>query len=314
LIPVLAREVPPDAERDRKLLESYRAAGGGRLLPYLEGRVLQRAGKPEEAAAKFTEALALDGAAHEPALRHAECLRAAGSPADAEEALRRTLAGPRGARSEPWDLWLAISFLDLKRSPAEMLARLPRREGPLDGGYAEDVRWLLETLEARVPVRIDCGAVEERPGKGGEIWSRDRFFRSGCRFGEEMWGLVPASRIPPYPGEISGTEDDFVHQTERSFSTDEIPPAGYRIPIPPGRYAVTLHFAELYYTKRRSRYFDILLEGRRVLASYEPLAVGYTTADSRSFEVEVSDGALEIEFLPKAQFPKLSAIEVAGKE
>ena len=309
LIPVLAREVPPEAEKDRKLLEAFRAAGGGRLLPYLEGRVLQRAGKPGEAAARFTEALALDEAAHEPALRLAECLRAAGRPGNAEESLRRMLAGPRGARSEPWDLWLAISFLDLKRSPAEMLARLPGR-----GGYADDVRWLLETLEARVPVRIDCGAVEDRKGKGSKIWGRDRFFRSGCRFGEEMWNLVPASRLPPYPGEISGTEDDFIHQTERWFPTDENPPAGYEIPIPPGRYAVTLHFAELFYTKRGSRYFDILIEGRKVLGCYEPLAAGYTTADTRSFEVEVNDGALEIEFQAKAQFPKVSAIEIAAKE
>ncbi len=59
-----------------------------------------------------------------------------------------------------------------------------------------------------------------------------------------------------------------------------------------------------------SRRFDVSIEGRTVLEDYEPLAAGFAVAQRKSFDVEVSDGFLEIDFFPRVGWPAVSAIEV----
>ena len=86
--------------------------------------------------------------------------------------------------------------------------------------------------------------------------------------------------------------------------------SGYAIPLPPATYRVTLHFAEIFATRPGTRIFHVSLEGTRQLDWYEPLTAGFATADRKELTVEVTDGVLDIVFLPEAEFPKVSAIEV----
>jgi hypothetical protein len=87
---------------------------------------------------------------------------------------------------------------------------------------------------------------------------------------------------------------------------------GYRIPLPVGRYRVTLHNSETYFQEgREQRVFDVIIEGETVLESHEPLAHGWATAYEDGFDVDVSDGLLDMEFVRRRiQNPQICAIEI----
>jgi hypothetical protein len=113
----------------------------------------------------------------------------------------------------------------------------------------------------------------------------------------------------PWSGDILGTDADPIYQTERYFPARDAHRAFYRIPLPRGRYRVTLGFAEGYYRTRGKRRFDVLIEGE-VLTNYEPLQSGFATRDVRTFEIRVDDGALDIRFVHRVDHPMISAIEI----
>jgi eukaryotic-like serine/threonine-protein kinase len=311
-------DAPPDpvpAIREALATSAGPIPGAARLA-YFEGRFLARDGKRGEAAGRFAEVLTAEPRFPEPYVRRAESLRAAGDPAGAEKDLRAVL-GRRGLRyAELWNLWLAISFVDLKRSPPEALATLPgiasgfvapaRAPIRIPSRYGEDVRWLLERLARVETVRINCGG-DDNVGTNGASWGRDRFFTvGGSRF---RFGAVRVATP------IEGTEDDAIYQTERWFSPHRGGSAGYRIPLPPGEYRVTLHFAEIYWPARDRasgfrRSFDVRIEGKTVLEDYSPLEKGFAVADARPFTIAVSDGILDIEFVHRVENPKVSGIEI----
>ncbi len=65
------------------------------------------------------------------------------------------------------------------------------------------------------------------------------------------------------------------------------------------------------------RVFDILLEGTSVLDEYDPIpAVGWGTADTKTFPITVEDGHLEIGLRdgPGAADPQIAAIEIKRAE
>ena len=109
-------------------------------------------------------------------------------------------------------------------------------------------------------------------------------------------------------GPIAATGEPALYQTVRSFPLRE--PAGYTIPVPPGRYRVTLHFAEVWHRESGRRRFDVRLEGVVGLKDYQPFAAGFATADQRTLEATVTDGFLDIDFIRKVDDPLVSAIEV----
>ncbi|MBI4601196.1 MAG: PQQ-binding-like beta-propeller repeat protein [Planctomycetes bacterium] len=294
---------PPDPEQDRKVLERLRAPGGGEEAEgaalYLEGSLLQREGRHREAAEKLEKALA---ASRDPeiAARLSESLRKTGEAASAEGVLRKALEEGNLKPGHVWLLW-AVSVIDLKRSPEEFLASLG---GAVQDSLPEplaDLRWLLERLEKKAPVRINCGG-GEFAGQDGAAWGRDRFFTGGS---EAIW----------FAGEVAGTEDDLLYHSERYFPPEEASSAAYRIPLLPGRYRLTLHFAEVYFQEPGMRRFDVRVEGAKFLDDYDPRErVGFAAADRQSHDVDVTDGVLDIEFVPRVENPKVSAIEVRPVE
>jgi hypothetical protein len=83
--------------------------------------------------------------------------------------------------------------------------------------------------------------------------------------------------------------------------------------VPVGTYVVQLKFAEIYGWKVGQRIFDVHIEGRTVLASFDLIATaGRFTAYDRTFTVEVTDGTLDITFAATTESPKINAIRVIG--
>jgi hypothetical protein len=168
--------------------------------------------------------------------------------------------------------------------------------------YQDEVRWLLERLDHREPIRIRCGG-ERYVDSQEQPWERDRFFSGGLCSGPVTGGWLTS--------DIDGTLDAPLYAAERFFYPAAAGLPGYRIPVPPGGYRVTLHFAEIFTSEIGRRVFDVHIEGKTVIADYDLVrAVGFARPDAQRFEVEVADGLLDIEFAHKHENPKISAIEI----
>lgn len=111
---------------------------------------------------------------------------------------------------------------------------------------------------------------------------------------------------------LQNSQDAALYMRHRYFGEvrvgSQLP--GYRIPVLPGAYKVTLHFAEVYH-RGGGRKFNVLLEGKRVLEGYDAFSVGFFTVDQRSFDVDVAGAFLTIEFERISGNPMVSGIEVA---
>ncbi len=115
---------------------------------------------------------------------------------------------------------------------------------------------------------------------------------------------------------IAGTTDDVLFQTERYGKT-----FGYDLPVADGEYRVNLLFSENWWgvagrgtpsATNGNRVFSANLEGGTVeLASFDiRQAAGSLTAVTRSYDVTVTDGKIDLDFTTVADNAKISAIEV----
>jgi hypothetical protein len=82
------------------------------------------------------------------------------------------------------------------------------------------------------------------------------------------------------------------------------------VPVVPGRYQVGLHFATLQAVRPGARLFTVLLEGNTALDAYEPPSSHSSDADIKTFEVDVADGFLDLDFLAERGDPRISGIEI----
>lgn len=310
LRPVLSGIMRLKPERGRKLLEDFRripsGEDGGRKLRYLAGRLLELEAKPEEASECFERLAAIESERPEPILRLIECRRSLGDHVAAAEKLREWLGRSAATRRELWDLWTEISFLDLNRTPEDLLLAIPEA----GAGPDADLRWLLERLAAGEPILIHCGGQGFEDSRGVE-WGEDRFFTSGHRFREIIGGKRVQDPVP-FEGNIGGTEDDALYRSHRWFSSSGGERAHYLIPLPPGTYRVRLHFAEVLFRAAGKRVFDVVLEGRNILKDLDLFHdTGFATAKAQDCgAIEVKDGFLDIGFVPKVSNPLISGIEI----
>ncbi len=277
-----------------------------RLL-YLKARLAEKGGDLQDAL-EILGRIQAKAAAPEVTLRLARLHCDAGNPRRAEEALRSALVASPGRDRRLWDAWLGVSSGNLARSPAEVLAALPTLSGSADAvprkeDYGNDVRWLLERLVAGEPIRINCGGADYQDPRD-RLFGRDRFSLGG-------------TAGKPWAMDIAGTDMDPIYQSERVFDP-WLPPAvaAYAIPLPPGRYRVRLHFAEVWCAVPGSRRFDVSIQGVKVV---EDLAiareVGFATALVKEREATVERGGLSIHFQPvNATAAKISAIEIERQE
>lgn len=149
--------------------------------------------------------------------------------------------------------------------------------------------------------RINAGGTLFVSNDGRE-WSPDQAYVEGS------WGYVEG-RTYLTNDAISNTVDDLLYQTERYQMN------AYRFTVPgDGVYHVMLHFAEIFYNVAGQRLFNVSIEQQNVLTDFDIFSqVGHDFAVSYDFEVEVTDGVLDIEFERNLDSPKVSAIEVKSE-
>lgn len=113
-------------------------------------------------------------------------------------------------------------------------------------------------------------------------------------------------------GGVKLTVDDAVYGT--ALWNDRL---NYNIPLQSGLYRVTVQLMENYFNGDPNpggigaRVFDVSAEGDQVLQDIDIFAsVGFETAYDESFEIEVSDGTLNLEFVASASNVLLAGIIV----
>lgn len=161
---------------------------------------------------------------------------------------------------------------------------------------------ILGTHRSLYEVRVNAGdgAYGDTQGK---IWQADREYEAGA------WGYTErgASGVYTITTGVQGTADSTLYQSER-FNM-----AGYYFDVPTGYYQVTLKFAEIYAQRAGQRIFSVNIEGSTVLPDLDIYSqVGSMRALDYTFSLPISDGQLNIDFLPKRpnDAPKVNAIEV----
>jgi hypothetical protein len=135
----------------------------------------------------------------------------------------------------------------------------------------------------------------------GRVWEPDRYARGG--------------QLIPRTNPVAGAEDPEVFRSERFGNVR------YVIPVPPGRYAVTLHFAEAWFGPNTSagggvgsRVFDILCNGVALRRGFDVFkeargggrAVTWT-AHGLSPDAQ---GKLDIALTPVRHYACINAVEV----
>ncbi len=326
LYPELSCDLFCHEGEDRRLVAAFRTVAKGSDAParlaYAEGKVLQRAGRHEASLAQFENAASLDRSRPEPWVRIAESLVELNRPAEGESRLRAVLGTTIADDANLWDLWWRLSVVDLKRSAAEVRDAFPVKGSGgagMEMGRGEDLRWVLEQLVAGGPVRINAGGGEERCA-GGEVWGRDRFYVGGTLASSDQSERATVRLLGPTGGEVA----EAIHRNERSFANGTLRLPGYRIPVPPGRYRVTLHCVGHPTDPQQQQAFAVLLEGKTVLERFEPggwqrsvarllpaSASRFATVEKKRIEVAVRDGFLDVELALYTSTAALAAIEVA---
>ena len=136
-------------------------------------------------------------------------------------------------------------------------------------------------------------------------------------FGKEIQAAEPrlsegreGGNIAKFPNSpIAETENDPLYQT---VIWDV---KAYRLKVANGAYAVTLKFCEPHYNESGKRVFGVKLQNKTVIDRLDIFAeVGKNRALDYTFEdAKVTDGLLNIEFLPQVEFPCIAAIAVEGE-
>jgi subtilisin family serine protease len=160
-----------------------------------------------------------------------------------------------------------------------------------------------------IPVELVVPAYQQGVNAGGgsyveadgDLYGVDRAWSAGG------FGWLGSSSSRATRSAIAGTTDDPLYQDLRTAMT------GYRFDVADGRYRVDLAFAEIVAKKAGARVFSVTIEGTTVIADFDVFAAsgGRNKALDRSFEVDVSDGHLDIGFTPqRGDAPIINAILV----
>lgn len=171
------------------------------------------------------------------------------------------------------------------------------------GGSASDDFLLTvgESGEGSVVLRINSGGPDYVPSDG-PVYAADHSFSGGK--------VYTNNNI----ADIAGTIDDVIYRSERYGSIN------YNIAVDPGTYIITLHFAEIYFGATGGgvgavgkRVFNVIGEGMALLTNFDIYAeAGAMRAVKKSFQLNVSDGVLNISLAKIVDNPKISAIEIAS--
>jgi hypothetical protein len=85
----------------------------------------------------------------------------------------------------------------------------------------------------------------------------------------------------------------------------------YRIPLPHGAYRLRVHFAETEFRQSSQRFFEVVVEGKRLFGD-EDFSARFATACSLRTPVDVADGYLDVGFLHVLADPEIAALEIVA--
>jgi len=153
-------------------------------------------------------------------------------------------------------------------------------------------------------VRIKAGDISGYVSKAGQRFGSDAYFSGGVPGGINAPDTPASGRIA-VAADDAGIYDSF---REGEFS--------YRVPVPSGRYRVTLKFQEPTAEAAGVREFDVQVNGKVVLRRFDIFAAagGKLKAVDRSFDTTSRDGAILIEFRPLKGDALVSALSIASVE
>ena len=147
----------------------------------------------------------------------------------------------------------------------------------------------------RPTVRINAGVTAPWTDSRGNVWLPDQGFFEG-------------ETVDRGPISIAGTSDPDLYRTER-FNM-----IAFSYPVPNGKYTVKLHFAETFegIVGPGERIFSVKVEGQHEIKDLDlwAKAGGSNRAYVETAEVKVTDGKLDITFMPKIENPEINGIEI----
>jgi hypothetical protein len=151
-------------------------------------------------------------------------------------------------------------------------------------------------------LRIHCGSEKAWIDPRGNVWQADRTFEEG------KWGAVDGEMVDRGNIQIDGTDMEPIYRTEHYGMS------AYKICCPPGKYNVTLHFAETYdqITAAGERVFAIAINGKEVVSDMDPVKMAGKPCKAvvKPFETEAPEGMLVIAFTEKEESPEINGIEI----
>jgi hypothetical protein len=144
------------------------------------------------------------------------------------------------------------------------------------------------------PIRVNSGGPAYTDPQSN-VWSADTGFTGGT--------------TATVTNSITNTTTPALYQSERYGAMS------YNFTVPNGTYAVTLKFAEIYYTTASQRIFNVSINGSTVLSNFDIFsqAGGAFKALDKTFTVTSSSGNITIQFIAgSADVPKISAIQIVS--
>jgi hypothetical protein len=155
----------------------------------------------------------------------------------------------------------------------------------------------LELKAAPPAIRINCGDMGPFKDAHGNVWTADHG-ASG--------GMVNSAKKP-----IAGASPDMLPLYQSSRYCYPSQSFHYTFPVPNGRYAVTLKFADYSWDTPGHYSFDVLLNGQKVLNNFD-LEVGYPprTAIDKRYEIAVTNKSIQIDFVGGKAGAIINGIEI----
>ena len=144
-------------------------------------------------------------------------------------------------------------------------------------------------------IRIRAGETTPFTDASGNVWLADQGFADG----------ETISR--PTDMKIENTKDPGLYRSERYSMT------AFSYPLPDGKYTVKLHFAETYdgITGPGQRVFSFNVEGHE-FKDFDVWvkAGGPQRAYVETVPVDITDGKLDIKFVPNIQNPEINGLAI----
>jgi len=151
-------------------------------------------------------------------------------------------------------------------------------------------------------IRVNAGGSEVIDSLG-RTWAAD--------YGFNNTGI--AAGIANAIGGKESVNDAYLYQTERTTDWD-LSTISYSYDVPNGEYHVVLHFADTYFWLDGQRVFNVSIEGQPLINNLDIISeVSYNAPLIERFDVLVSDGTINIDFIPVSEIPVINAIEIIAK-